>query len=156
MLTKRVKRFLSVAAMAPLVLTACDSSLFDPDNETGTYQMTFYNGTDVPATFTCQPNGCLMPDGSVVTNGTLRVNSGTLVLRNNGTFTETNRFTVTPSGQASESFTLTWDGDYEYDGFNLSLYVPPQGNQQERIVNAELEFDTISYIENGQFFQYDR
>jgi len=153
MLTKSVRRILGVAAMAPLFLTACDSNPFDPDNETGTYQMTFYDSVGMPATFNCPPGQCGLANG-----GTLRVNSGSLVLRNDGTFTETNRFTSNETGVGANSYTLTWHGTYEYDGFNLSLYVPPQGNQQERFVDAELdeEFDTISYVEDGDFFQYDR
>lgn len=151
MLTKRVRRFLSVAAMAPLLLTACDSSPFDPDDETGTYQLTFYDGVQVPVTFNCQPGQCGLPNG-----GTLRVNSGTLVLRSNATFTETNRFTETPSGSSSNTYNLTWDGTYEYDGFNLTLFVPAQNGEPARFVDATLEFDTIAYTEAGEFFQYDR
>ena len=152
MLTKGVRRFLGVAAMAPLFLTACDSSVFNPDDETGTYQLTFYDNVGVPATFNCQPGQCDgLPNG-----GTLRVNSGTLVLRSNGTFTETNRFTETPVGSASSSYNLTWDGTYEFDGFNLTLFVPAQNNQAARFVDATLEFDTIAYTEGGDFFQYER
>lgn len=151
MLTKRVRRFLGVAAMAPLFLTACDSNPFNPDDETGTYQLSFYDGVDVPATFNCQPGQCGMANG-----GTLRVNSGTLQLRSDGTFTETNRFTETPVGQSSNSYNLTWNGTYDYDGFNLTLVVPAQGNQSARFVDATLEFDTIAYTENGEYFQYDR
>lgn len=152
MLTKRVRRFLSVAAMAPLLLTACDSSPFDPDDETGTYQLTFYDGVGVPATFNCPPGSCFMPDG-----GTLRINSGTLDLRSDGTFTETNRFTETPNGgSGSNTYNLTWNGTYDYDGFNLSLFVPAQNNQAARVVDATLEFDSIAYTENGEYFQYDR
>lgn len=151
MLTKRVRRFLSVAAMAPLFLTACDSNPFDPDDETGTYQLTFYDDVRVPATFNCQPGDCGMPNG-----GTLRVQSGTLVLRSNGTFTETNRYTETPVGQSASTYNLTWDGTYEYDGFNLELFVPAQGNQSARFVDATLDGNTIAYTENGDNFQYDR
>lgn len=151
MLTKRVRRFLGVAAMAPLLLTACDSNPFNPDDETGTYQLTVYDNVVMPATFNCQPGQCNMPNG-----GTLRVNSGTIVLRSNGTFTETNRFTETPVGSAASSYNLTWDGTYEFDGFNLTLFVPAQNNQAARFVDATLEFDTIAYTEAGEFFQYER
>jgi len=151
MLTKRVRRFLGVAAMAPLFLTACDGSVFNPNDETGTYQLTVYDSVVMPATFNCQPGQCNMPNG-----GTLRVNSGTIVLRSNGTFTETNRFTETPVGSAASSYNLTWDGTYEFDGFNLTLFVPAQNNQAARFVDATLEFDTIAYTEAGEFFQYER
>lgn len=158
MLTKRVRRFLSVAAMAPLFLTACDSNPFNPDDETGTYQLTFYDGTGVPATFNCQPGDCTTPNGTTMpSGGTLRVNSGTLVLRSDGTFTERNRFTARPNGTSTvDNFDLTWNGTYEYDGFNLTLFVPAQNNQSQRFVDATLEFDSIAYTENGEYYQYDR
>lgn len=152
MFTKRVRRFLSVAAMAPLFLTACDSNPFDPDDETGTYQLTFYDGASVPVTFNCQPGDCGLPNG-----GTLRVNSGTLRLRSDGTFTETNSFTERETGSSSsDNYTLTWNGTYDYDGFNLTLFAPAQNNQAARFVDATLEFDTIAYTENGEFYQYER
>lgn len=152
MLTKSVRRFLGVAVMAPLLLTACDSGPLDPfDEASGTYHLTFFDGVGVPVTFNCQPGECGLANG-----GTLRVNSGTLVLRSNGTFTETNHFTETPSGSGPQNYSLEWDGTYEYDGFELTLDAPAQNGLQARFVTGTLEFDTIAYTEFGDFFQYER
>jgi hypothetical protein len=156
---KRVTRLLSVAALAPLILTSCDSSnTFDPfEDVEGTYELSVYAGSSVPATFTCQPGQCT----DVFTNGgTIRINDGTLTLYDDGTFQENNRFTFTPTGQASYNDSFTSIGTYEVNGDQLELFAPEQNGVEERFLLATVEFGgndvRVRYIEDGFQYEYRR
>ena len=158
MATKRVMRLLSVAAIAPLLLTSCDSSnTFDPfEDVVGTYDLSVYAGRSVPATFTCDPGQCGMPNG-----GTFVANDGTLVLEEDGTFVETNYYTSTPIGGTAEQSTFISRGTWDLDGDNeLTLFAPAQNGLQSRTLNATIEFGgvdvTIHYLEDGQSYEYSR
>jgi hypothetical protein len=150
-------RLLSVAAIVPLLLTSCDSSRnFDPfEDAVGTYQLNVYAGRGVPATFTCQPGECGLTNG-----GTFRVNDGTLILYEDGTFTETNHYTTTPAGGSAQASTFVSTGTYEIFGDQLELYAPPQNGIGERFLDAEFEYGgndvSIHYTEDGQSYEYIR
>jgi hypothetical protein len=152
MLTKRVRRLLGVAAVAPLLLTSCDNSPFDPfDDVLGTYQLTVFAGASVPANFACSPGECGMVNG-----GSLRVNGGTLVLRSDGTFTERNDFTETPNGESSRSYSLEWDGTYNINGDQFTLSAPAQNGLESRFATGTVEFDSIRYVEDNFSYEYRR
>jgi hypothetical protein len=147
MLTKRVRHLLGVAAIAPFLLTSCDTNPFDPtDDVTGTYHLSVFAGRSIPALFSCQPGECEeIPNG-----GTIRVNDGTLVLHDDGTFVERNHFTFT-SGGSSSNDTFLSTGTYNVNFDQLTLSAPAQNNQDARFINATVEFDTIHYIERDEF-----
>jgi hypothetical protein len=151
MLTKRVRRLLGVAAVAPLLLTSCDSSINDPfDDATGTYDLTVFNGGRVPAVFDCGPPEC--PSG-----GTVLVNDGTLTLHEDGTFTERNHFTFRPNGASTYNDSFISNGTYTLSGDDLTLSAPPQsGHDESRLIFATLSFETIRYEENDAFYEYSR
>ncbi|HWL39117.1 MAG TPA: hypothetical protein VNO75_02680 [Gemmatimonadaceae bacterium] len=136
MLTKSVRRLFAAVAIAPLLITACDSNPFDPfDEATGTYQLSIFATRSMPATIPCEPGECEgLPNG-----GTIRVNSGTLTLHNNGTFTEENQFTFTPNGGGSFNDEFVSIGTYTINGEDLTLSDPDHPNG-DRFVNASLEF----------------
>jgi len=151
-------RLLSVAAIAPLLLTSCDSSnTFDPfEDAAGTYTMTVYAGRSVPATFTCQPGQCGMPNG-----GTFVANDGTLVLDDDGTFVETNRYTQTPTGGTPQQATFISTGTWDLTGNNeVTLFAPAQNGLGPRTLNATIEYGgtnvTIQYLEDGESYEYSR
>ena len=155
---KRVMRLLGIAAIAPLLLTSCDSSnTFDPfEDAEGTYELTVYAGRSVPATFTCQPGQCGMPNG-----GTFVATDGTLVLDNDGTFVETNHYTQTPAGEPSELATFISTGTWDITGANeLTLFAPAQNGLSSRTLDATIEYGgtgvTIHYIEDGESYEYRR
>lgn len=158
MVTKRVMRLLSVAAIAPLLLASCDSSnTFDPfDDAEGTYDLTVYAGRSVPATFTCQPGQCGMPNG-----GTFVATGGTLVLDGDGTFVETNFYTQTPTGGTSEQSTFVSTGTWDVTSSNeLTLFAPAQNGLGPRTLDATIEYGgtdvTVHYIEDGESYEYSR
>jgi len=158
MSTIRVIRLLSVVALAPLLLTSCDSSnTFDPfEDAAGTYELSVYAGRSLPATFTCQPGQCGLTNG-----GTFVANSGTLVLHEDGNFVETNHYTHTPTGGSPQQSTFVSSGFYDIVGDNeIELFAPAQNGIGSRTLNATIEyggpFVTIHYNEDGEVYEYRR
>jgi hypothetical protein len=154
--TKQVLRLLSFAAIAPLLLTSCDSSSsFDPfEDAAGTYELSVYQGASVPVTFPCTIQLCGF------TNGTFRVDDGTLTLFEDGSFEEVNHFTRTRTGETPQTLTFISEGDYEIDGDDLLLYAPPQNNVGERFVDARFQYGgndvRINYTEGNFSYEYTR
>ena len=156
--TKRLMRFLSVAVMAPLMVTSCDSTnTFDPfEDVSGTYDLSVYADRGVPATFTCQPGQCGMANG-----GTFVANGGTLVIDDDGTFIETNNYTSTPTGGSPQQSTFVSTGTWDFTGDDeLTLFAPAQNGLGARNLNATIVFGdpyiTIHYVEDGQDYEYRR
>lgn len=156
--TKQVRRLLSVAAMAPLLLTSCDSNNpFDPSRDAvGTYQLTVFAGRSVPATFTCNPGECTsLPNG-----GTFVATDGDLVLYADGRFVETNYYTETPTGGSSQNSTFVSTGTYDVNFDEVTLSAPAQNGIGARFLNATLTSVggdiRINYIEDGESYEYRR
>lgn len=153
MITKRVRRLLGVAAMAPLLLMSCDS-ITDPfgDDLTGTYQLTIFAGRSVPFERTCSPGECAnLPNG-----GIFEAIDGTLVLYDDGTFVETNRGTEWPTGGTRRNWTFSSTGTYTVSGDNITLSAPSQNGIGPRFIQASVEFDRINYIEDNESYEYRR
>jgi hypothetical protein len=152
MLTKRVRRLLGVAAVAPLLLTSCDNSPFDPFEEAiGTYELSIFADQSMPAEFDCSPGECQ----SIPNGGHIRINSGSLTLYNDGTFLETNNWTETPTGGTSRNVEFQSSGTYDLNGEDLELSDP----SRQRFISATLEFGNrirINYIEEGRLYEYIR
>jgi hypothetical protein len=158
MLTRKTKLLLSLTAAVPLMFAACtDNGIFNPlDDAAGTYQITVYKGALVPHTYTVQPGdpvwNSVMPNG-----GHYSIDDGTLILRSDGTFTERNNYTVTPSGGSSQPSYFVSEGSWNVSGTQLQLYSAAEG----RNVTGVLDFDTINYQEldeDGvlQSYEYQR
>ncbi len=143
---RQTKRLVSLIAV--MLIAACtDNGIFNPMNDaSGTYTLTVYQGKSIPATFS-----------------TFVVTGGTLVLNNNGTFTETNNFTPVPQGQP---FQFVSSGTWQLNGTDLQLFAPAQNGNSARNVSGTLDFDvngtaTVGYSEldgNGtlQAYEYKR
>ncbi len=155
--TKRVLRLLSVAAIAPLLFASCDSNnTFDPfEDAVGTYSLSVFAGSSVPVTFPCNPGQCGLSSG-----GTFRVNDGTLQLYQDGTFTETNHYTMTPTGGSAQPVTFVSDGTYDIVGDQIELYAPAQNGANERFLDGTFQYGgndvRIRYIEEGESYEYRR
>ena len=144
----RQTRKLALGLLAVALATACtDNGVFNPlNNASGTYTLTVSQGRTIPATFT-----------------TFVVTGGTLVLSNNGNFSETNNFSDRSTGQASQ---FVSQGTWTLNGDQLSLFAPPQNGDSQRNISGTLDFDannvaTVSYTEvdnNGvlQSYEYKR
>jgi len=160
MLTKKSRLFLGLTAAAPLLFAACtDNSIFNPmADAAGTYQLTVYAGRTPPATYTIQPNdptyGSIAPNG-----GTLVVTSGSLVLSNDGTFVETNNYTITPSGGSAQQYQYRSSGTWTINGTSFSLSDPSRNRQVTGTLEADLNNNlTVNYSEDdgtGTLQQYE-
>jgi len=131
------KRLLSVIAVVGLA--ACtDNGIFNPNQDfSGTYNLTVFAGKSVPATYTFQPGDPDFPNG-----GTFVVNNGTLVLYNDGTFTETNNYTTTQNGQQPQGTSFVSNGTWTNNGTNFSLFAPAQNGNAARNVSGTVDVDT--------------
>jgi hypothetical protein len=160
MLTKKSSLLLGLTAAAPLLFAACtDNSILNPmANAAGTYQLTVYAGRTPPATYTIQPNDPIY--GSIAPNGgTLVVTSGSLVLNNDGTFVETNNYTVTPSGGSAQQYQFVSSGTWTLNGTTFTLSDPSRNRQVTGTLQADLNNNlTVNYAENdgtGTLQQYE-
>lgn len=156
MLTKRSKYFLSLAAATPMLFaTGCsDNNIFGPQDVVGTYQLTIYAGGTVPRTITFQPGD----DPEMQNGGTWRISSGSLVLRSDGTFTETNIITKTPFNGSSFRADFISEGNYDVQGDFIQFSAPAQNGFPSRFFSGTIdEVDgRVSFSEGGDDFEYRR
>jgi hypothetical protein len=159
MLTKKSRLLLTLTAATPLLFAACtDNGIFNPlQDASGTYQLTVYAGKTMPATFTIQPGDQNFPEAP--NGGTLVVTDGTLVLQNNGSFVETNNYTITPSGQSGTAHQFVSSGTWTLNGTTFTL----SDQSLQRFDTGTLDADangnlTVNYTEdagNGVFQSYE-
>ena len=154
--TTRVMRLLSVAAVAPLLLSSCDSNNpFDPsDDAVGSYELTVFAGRGMPsATIDCTAAGeCPnLPSG-----GRVVVSEGSLVLYNDGTFVETNLYTETPTGGTPQDRTYSSAGTYEVFDNDITLSAPGQSRLVDGSITSVGGQIRINYIEDGEAYEYRR
>lgn len=139
------KKLLSVIAV--MLIAACtDNSITNPyGNVSGTYQLTVFAGRSLPATYTYQAGQIqALPNG-----GTIQWTDGTMELRSNGTFIESNNYIVSPNGGQSYSDTFISTGTYTVNGINFTLSAPPQNQTDQRYATGTIQFDTINYDEQN-------
>jgi hypothetical protein len=157
MLTRKSKLLLSLTAATPLLFAACtDNGIFNPLSDVaGTYQLSVYAGRTVPASYTIQPGD---PNYPTLPNGaTLVVTGGSLVLRTNGTFTETNSYTVTPNGGSPYNDSFVSQGTWNLNGgsqVTLSAAATSQG-APARYVTGSWTVNTVSRKETINYQEYD-
>jgi hypothetical protein len=147
MLTRKAKLLLSLGAATPLLFAACkDNSLLGPYGDVaGTYQLTVFQGRTLPVTYTYAPGAIsALPNG-----GTITWTDGTMVLRSDGSFTETNNYVITPSGGTAQSNAFVSIGTYTVNGSAFTLSAPAQGNVTARFASGTLDLDTLSYVEDN-------
>lgn len=149
---RQTKKIVSLIVAMVLIAACTDNSIFNPMTDlSGTYTLTVYAGKTIPATYTIQPGDATYPNGA-----TFVVNGGTMVLNSNGTFTETNNYTTTPTGGTPTQSSFVSNGTWTLNGTNFSLFAPAQNGFPARNVTGTLDFDannvaTLNYQEsNGQ------
>lgn len=160
---RKSRKLVGLIAVAVMAAACTDNSIFNPVTDAeGTYTLTVYAGKSMPATYIIQPNS-QFPNGA-----TFVVNSGTLVLDSDGTFTETNNYTTTPNGGSPDPSSFVSSGTWTLNGTQFSLFAPAQNNFPPRSVSGTLELDnngrpTVNYQEddgtgtgNFESFEYKR
>lgn len=139
------KKLLSVIAV--MLIAACtDNSITNPyGNVSGTYQLTVFAGRSLPATYTYQAGQIqALPNG-----GTIQWTDGTMELRSNGTFVETNNYLITPSGGQTASGSFISTGTFTVNGSSFTLSAPAQNQTSQRYATGTIQFDTINYDEDN-------
>ena len=159
MLTKKSRLLLTLTAATPLLFAACtDNGIFNPlQDASGTYQLTIYAGKSMQAQFTIQAGDPSFPEAP--NGGILLVTDGTLDLQNNGTFVETNNYTITPTGQSGTAHQFVSSGTWTLNGSTFSL----SDQSLQRFDTGTLDTDangrlTVNYTEdsgNGTFQSYE-
>jgi hypothetical protein len=166
MLTKKARLFLSLTAATPLLFAAActDNGILNPlGDAAGTYQLTVYAGKTLVAHYVIQPNDPYFSNDAP-NGGTLDVTDGTLDLNTNGTYTETNNYTITPSGGSPVQRFFRSQGSWT---MNVNDEVTLSSQVESRFVTATWTVDdingkeTINYQEtNGsgvvESFEYAR
>ena len=155
---RHAKKLVSLTAV--MLLAACtDNGLTNPMTDAaGNYQLTVYAGKTLPATYTIQPGDPNYP--SYPNGATFVVTDGSLSLYSNGTFTETNNYTITPSGQSAQRGAFARNGTWSLFGSDLTLDIPPQGNNSAIRDTGTLTIDangnyTVNYTEDNGFGGFD-
>ena len=159
MLTKKSSLLLGLTAAAPLLFAACtDNSILNPmANAAGTYQLTVYAGKSIQASFTIQAGDFNYPQAP--NGGTLIVTGGTLVLNNNGTFLETDNYTIVPNDRATTQTQYISSGTWTLNGTAFTLSDPSRNRQDYGTLQADLNNNlTVNYTEDdgtGTFQSYE-
>ncbi|MDP9205539.1 MAG: hypothetical protein M3P12_08805 [Gemmatimonadota bacterium] len=151
MLTRKAKLLLSLTTATPLLFAGCtDNGIFNPlADAAGTYQLTVYAGKTLPAHYVIQPNDPQYPNYQ---NGaTFDVVDGRMVLNSNGTYTETNNYVFTPTGQASSTSSYVSQGVWTLNGNTFTL----SSQSENRYVTGTLDVNTINYQEPNSTGGYD-
>lgn len=162
MLTRTLRLVLGpTAATLLLLVAACTNS--DPVSPlakaAGQYQMTLFRGGPLPVTDTYMAADSIrsLPNG-----GTVTWTDGIMVLNSDGTFVETNNYTLNPTGGTTSSTgAFVSKGKYTVSGttFTLSVAAIPQ-QVAARFAIGTISASTINYQEsNGvrlDTFEYKR
>lgn len=156
MLTRKAKLLLSLTAATPLLFAACtDNTLTGPYGDVaGTYQLTVFAGATLPVTYTYTAGQtAALPNG-----GTIEWTDGTMLLRSNGTFLETNNYIITPTGGQGTSDAFVSSGTFTVNGTQFTLSAPPTVDVNARFATGTIDFDRINYLEdigNGTTLAYE-
>jgi hypothetical protein len=162
MLTRTVRLILGLTAATPLLLVAActnNEPVSPLTSAAGQYQMTLFRGGLLPVTdtYTAADSITSLPNG-----GTVTWTDGTMVLNSDGTFVETNNYTINPTGSTTSSTgAFVSIGKYTVSGTNFSLSVAAVPQQvAARSATGTISATTINYQEsNGvslDTFEYKR
>jgi hypothetical protein len=155
MLTRKARYFLSLSAAVPLLFAAActDNNIFGVSDVSGTYQLVEWAGnTNFPVSITLGPN----QDPDLPNGGRYVVTGGDIILREDGTFTETNFVTKTPPGGSSFESDYVSVGTYNISGNTIQFQAPAQNGFLARQFSAQANQNQVVYVENNAEFAYQR
>jgi hypothetical protein len=142
------RMFLGAALVAVTALAGCsddDDGGTTPTNVTGTYNMTLVNGTSLPGTTEI-----------IVGGGRVEITSGTFILRDNKTYTETiNTRTVAANGSATTN-TQTENGSYAINGSSIIFTLPATASEPAFSYDGMISGTTLTYVFAGTAITYTK
>jgi hypothetical protein len=80
--------------------------------------------------------------------GTITWTDGSMVLNSNGTFIETNNYTITPNGGASSNSSFRSSGTFTVSGIDFTLSAPVQNQTNARFAQGTIDNNRINYKED--------
>jgi len=144
MLTRHRRLAVTLFAAAPLLLAGCSDSIGNGSGVVGTYNLTVFAGENIPANF-------------FIDNFTnVDVFSGSLVLREDRSFTESTSVRFNEAGQPSITDLLVTIGTYSTDGSNIILNVPAQSGFPATSLQGTIRRGVITYIQGFDTYEYRR
>ncbi len=144
MLTRKRRLALTLFAAAPLLLAGCSDSLGNGSDVVGTYDLTVFAGENVPTLFELDEFT------------SVDVFSGTLVLREDGSFTESTSVRFNETGQPSVTDLLVTIGTYRTNGSDIILNVPAQSGFPATSLQGTIRRGVITYVQDFDTYEYRR
>jgi len=144
MLTRQRRLAITLFAAAPLLLASCSDSIGNGSGVVGSYALTVFAGENVPASF------------SIDNFRSVDVFNGTLVLREDGSFTESTSVRFNQAGQPSIGDLLVTVGTYRTDGANIVLDVPAQSGFPATSLQGTIRQGVLTYIQGFDTYEYRR
>jgi hypothetical protein len=141
------RRILGTALLATVALVGCsdDDDGVTPTNVTGTYNLALVNGAAPPGTTELTAGG-----------GRVEISSGTFVLRDNKTYTETiNTRTVPATGTATTN-TQTENGSYSLNGSTIIFTLPATATEPAFSYEGTVSGNTLTYVFAGTSITYTK
>lgn len=139
---RRIPLLLMALVASPVLLGGCDSPTDPQTRVAGTYTMTQVNGQAPPVTVLQVPEG------------RIEVTGGSMVLRADGSYTETVQVRVTPTGGSPQSDQQVENGTYAVTATSITFTVPPSAGQAAFSYSGTISGDIITYTEQGVSVTY--
>lgn len=144
MLTRHRRLAVMLFAAAPLLLAGCTDSTGNDSGVVGSYALTVFASRNVPASF------------SIDNFRSVDVFSGSLVLREDGSFTETTSVRFNQAGQPSVGDLLVTVGTFVTSGSNIILNVPAQSGLPATSLQGTIRQGVLTYIQGFDTYEYRR
>ena len=144
-----MNRFLSVAALTLIFAAGCGDGSTEPVDPraaaAGTYTLASYNSASLPALYFQN------------SAGRIDVISGSMVLRADGSFTETiNLRTTYTSGAAPGNTPIVENGTFAVTGTQITFTLPPSGSAGGFSWTGAISGNVVSYTYEGDAWRYQK
>ena len=143
------RRYLGAALLATAALVGCSDDDDDggttPTDAAGTYTMTLVNGAALPGTTEIIAGG-----------GRVEISSGTFVLRDNKTYTETINTRTVPATGAATTNTQTENGSYAINGSTIIFTLPATSSEAAFSYEGTISGNTLTYVFAGTAITYTK
>lgn len=140
----KITRLLATLALVALASCSGDGPTGTETRIDGTYTLRQANGAAVPTT--------------VAQNefGRLEITSGTMVLRQDRSYTETLQLRVVYTDGTSETDAAIENGSYEVAGSTVTFTVPSSVAQEGYSYNGQVDGKVLTYSGGGLSVRYER
>jgi hypothetical protein len=122
-----------------------DDGPLTPSNVEGTYTLTAVNGAAPPGTTEFIAGG-----------GRVEITSGTFVLRDNRTYTETINTRTVPASGAATTNTQTENGSYQMNGSTIVFTLAATSTEPAFSYEGTISGNTLTYVFAGTGITYTK